>query len=284
LLGCSIDVDGGAARDPETIARLVRILVKWEAIKPEQAELPLTQLCSAAFGDSTLPGNVSTLITRTREIGRGLRDRMSTDFWRVANRPVPSFNDDHAESLLNASNILVERMSALSGLSAENMVRSPSWRFLDIGRRLERALNTCRLARQFTDADAHIDDLSALLDLCDSQIVYRTRYLTGPVRAPVVDLVLLDPDNPRSLVFQLLEIKGHLAKLPSLSEDGVPERPLRETRAMLAHLQSLEAANVTEKVLQTFEARLLGLSDAVSLRYFLQFDKPDRATPDSLLG
>jgi uncharacterized alpha-E superfamily protein len=100
----------------------------------------------------------------------------------------------------------------------------------------------------------------------------------------VVDLVLLDPDNPRSLVFQLLEIKGHLAKLPSLSEDGVPERPLRETRAMLAHLQSLEAANVTEKVLQTFEARLLGLSDAVSLRYFLQFDKPDRATPDSLLG
>lgn len=284
LLGCSIDVDGGAARDPETIARLVRILIKWEAIKPAQAGLPLTNLCSAAFGGGALPGTVSTLVTRTREIGRGLRDRMSTDFWRVANRPVPSFNADHAESLLNASNILVERMSALSGLSAENMVRSPSWRFLDIGRRLERALNTCRLAQQFADTQAQIDDLSALLDLCDSQIVYRTRYLTGPVRAPVVDLVLLDPDNPRSLIFQLLEIEDHLSKLPSLFEDGVPERPLRETRAMLAQLQSVEAENLNEKVLQQFEAKLLGLSDAVSVRYFLQFDKPDRSVQNSLLG
>lgn len=284
LLGCSIDVDGGAGRDPETIARLVRILVKWDAIKPDKADLPLTQLCSAAFGDGSLPGNVTTLVTRTREIGRGLRDRMSTDFWRVANRPIPAFHEDQAESLLGASNILVERMSALSGLAIENMVRSPSWRFLDIGRRLERALNTCRLARQFTDGDAQVDDLSALLDLCDSQIVYRTRYLTGPVRAPVVDLVLLDPANPRSLMFQLLVIEDHLSKMPTLNEDGVPERPLRETRTLLAHLQGLDAGGVTDKVLQGFEGRLLGLSDAVSLRYFLQFDKPHRQGPDSLLG
>lgn len=284
LLGCSIDVDSGAGRDPDTIARLVHILVTWGAIKPAEAQLPLTAICSAAFGDGTTSGAVSTLITRTREIGRGLRDRMSTDFWRVANRPVPSFHADQAESLLNASNILVERLSTLSGLAAENMMRSPSWRFLEIGRRIERALNTCRLVRQFAELPCQTDDLSALLDLCDSQIVYRTRYLTGPVRAPVIDLVLLDPGNPRSLIFQLAEIEEHLARLPVLVEDGVPERPLRETRAMLSQLQSLEAADLTGKLLHQFETKLLALSDAVSLRYFLQVDKPGRNAQDSLLG
>ncbi len=284
LLGSPIDADGGAGRDPATISRLVEILVQWGAIEAENADLSLARVCSVALGKGKLPGGVAMLVTRLRDIGRGLRDRMSTDFWRVANQPVPGFDPDHTESLLSASNHLLERLSTLSGLTAENMVRSPSWRFSDIGRRLERALNICRIARQFATNDSQVDDLSALLDLCDSQIVYRTRYLTGPMRAPVLDLVVLDPHNPRSLIFQLVQIEHHLALLPPLVEDGVPERPLRETKAILAELQSLEAADVTTKVLQNAETRLLALSDALSLRYFLQFDKPDRSSQGSLLG
>ncbi len=292
LLGSPIDMDGGAGRGPATIARLVDVLVQWGAIPAKLAAgrtaknpgASLAQICGAALGEAQLPGGVSTLTTRTREIGRGLRDRMSPDFWRVANRPVPAFAPDHTESLLSTSNMLIERWSALAGLAAENMVRSPSWRFLNIGRRLERALGTCRLARQFAGEGSEVDDLSALLDLCDSQIVYRSRYLTGPMRVPVLDLVLLDPYNPRSLLFQISEIAEHLADLPTLIEDGVPERPLRETKAMLADLQSLEAENVTEKVLQQLEVRLLALSDALSQRYFLPVERPDRSTQGSLLG
>lgn len=284
LLGSSIDADGGAGRGPQTIARLVDILVQWGAIEAGQAKLPLVRICSTAFSEGRLSGSVSTLITRTRETGRGLRDRMSTDFWRVANRPIPPFDSDHVESLVTASNILIERLGSLSGLAAENMVRSPSWRFLDIGRRLERALNTCRLARQFAGRDSEVDDLSALLDLCDSQIVYRSRYLTGPLQVPVLDLVLLDPLNPRSLLFQLIQIEDHLARLPVLIEDGVPERPLRETHAMLAQLQSLDATSIDEDGVREVEVRLLALSDAVSQRYFLQVDRPDRSSLGRLLG
>ncbi|GAA0265169.1 circularly permuted type 2 ATP-grasp protein [Alteraurantiacibacter aestuarii] len=284
LAGSPIDVDGGAGRGPDTIARLVDILVQWGAIKAEQARSPVIRICGSAFAEKGSPGGVAALIGRTREIGRGLRDRMSTDFWRVANRPVPSFDADHSESLLNASNMLIERLSTLSGLTAENMVRSPAWRFLELGRRLERALNCCRLTRQFAFGDSRVDDLGALLDLCDSQIVYRTRYLTGPMQVPVIDLVLLDPNNPRSLLFQLNHIEEHLANLPLLVEDGVPERPLRETRAMLADLLSLEAAGVTEEAVQEVEVRLLSLSEALSQRYFLQVERPDRNTQGSLLG
>jgi len=283
LLDSPMDVDGGAGRGPLAVARLVSILVQWGAIEGGHATLPLAQICSTALGNGANIGDVATLIAKIRDIGRGLRDRMSTDFWRVANRAVPAFDSVHAESLLNASNILIERLSSLAGLAAENMVRSPAWRFLDIGRRLERALNTCRLARQFGCDGDQIDDLSTLLDLCDSQIVYRSRYLTGPMRLPVIDLVLLDPNNPRSLKYQVTQIDAHLAKLPLLVETGVPERPLREARAMLSQLQSLDAGQVDGAVVKAIEVRLLGLSDALSQRYFLQINRPDSGTQGSLL-
>lgn len=288
LVGSPIDVDGGTGRDPATTRRLVDILVQWGAIAAKDAasdtERSVVELCGAALGEKLLYGGVAALVRRNRDIGRGLRDRMSTDFWRVANRPVPGFDADSSESILNAANSLIERFSSLGGLAAENMVRSPSWRFLDIGRRLERALNTCRLARQFAGRGALADDLGALLDLCDSQIIYRTRYLTVPMPLPVIDLVLLDPHNPRSLMFQIVRIEKHLANMPVLVDNGVPERPLRETRALLAELQSHEAADVTAKWVQQIETRLLGLSDAVSQRYFLQFDKPERSGQESLLA
>ena len=284
LLDSPMDVDGGAGRGAQAVARLVSILVQWGAIKTEHVSMPLAQICAAALGNGANIGDVATLIARTRSIGRGLRDRMSTDFWRVANRAVPLFDSVHAESLLNASNILIERLSSLSGLAAENMMRTPAWRFLEIGRRLERALNTCRLARQFGCVGDSVDDLSTLLDLCDSQIVYRSRYLTGPMRVPVIDLVLLDPHNPRSLLYQLSQLVEHLGELPLLVETGVPERPLREARAMLSRLQSMEAANVDDSIVKEIEVRLLALSDALSQRYFLQIDLPDRSTQGNLLG
>ena len=284
LLDSPMDVDGGAGRGALAAGRLVSILVQWGAIEAKDANLPLTQICGAALGKGANVGDVATLIGRTRAIGRGLRDRMSTDFWRVANRAVPGFDSVHAESLLNATNVLIERLSSLSGLAAENMMRSPAWRFLEIGRRLERALNTCRLARQFGCAGDSVDDLSTLLDLCDSQIVYRSRYLTGPMRLPVIDLVLLDPQNPRSLLYQLTQLNAHLAQLPLLVETGVPERPLREARAMLSQLQSLEAAEVDDKMVKAIEQRLLALSDALSQRYFIQIAPPDQTTQGSLLG
>ena len=65
------------------------------------------------------------------------------------------------------------------------MVRGPAWRFLDMGRRLERGLAICRITRQLTAAaDDQADALGVLLDLCDSQITYRSRYLTGPLLQP----------------------------------------------------------------------------------------------------
>ncbi|MFX8708326.1 alpha-E domain-containing protein, partial [Acinetobacter baumannii] len=81
----------------------------------------------------------------------------------------------------------------------------------DLGRRLERGLGICSTVSFLAGEDGeHNDALGALLDLSDSQITYRTRYLTGPRRAPVLDLLLLDPENPRSLAYQANAICRHV--------------------------------------------------------------------------
>ena len=76
-----------------------------------------------------------------------------------------------------------------------------------MGRRTERGINTCRFARTLSGADATTDDLDLLLDLVDSQITYRARYLTGLALTPVRDLVMLDPFNTRSVAFQVFALR-----------------------------------------------------------------------------
>ena len=115
-------------------------------------------------------------------------------------------------------------VATLSGLAQENMTRGTGWLFLDLGRRIERA--------QFVLASAlgpfehsPIDWDAAMriaLELCDSTISYRWRYLGQLQPAPVLDLVVLDDSNPRAFAFQLRSIRNHLERLGQASGAYVP--------------------------------------------------------------
>lgn len=284
LLGHSLDVDSGAGANREVKRRLVQLLVTWGAITARTARRPVAEICAAAIAERKLPGGVAALLRNSQRVGLSLRDRFARDVWRLVSRPVVITPPADARATLKLAMELLEHCNALSGLVAENMVRSPAWCFLDTGRRIERALSTCRIARQLLVGSPGPDALNALLDVCDSQIVYRSRYLTGAWRDPVLDLVLLDEDNPRSLVFQLRAMCDHIASLPALTEDNVPERPLREARAALAPLQSLTVEAFDESRLRETELRLLALSDAISARYFLQFERAESAPGASFLA
>ena len=156
-----------------------------------------------------------------------------------------------------------------------------------MGRRLERAISLCAI----TDVLANVngqwvdqpDPLGVLLDLTDSQITYRSRYLTGPRREPVLDLLLLDPENPRSLAFQLQTLVSHVEALPNLSEDLMPEPPLRAARALHAPFTSLTVAELDPARLAQTRQGLFDLSGAIAERYFLQYEK-EEAPRGSLLG
>jgi len=194
--------------------------------------------------------------------------------WRVA-LPLPRFDGAVTETLLDATSRMIERISALSGLAAENMARTEAWRFHDMGRRMERAINGCRLVSLFGGDEASADDLTVLLDLQDSQISYRTRYLTGPALPPVRDLVALEPHNPRAIAYQAARLAAHIAALPTLRADGMPEEPLRRADALVARLAPLTGDMLTMADIADVESRLLGLSDAIGQRYFLQVRKTE---------
>lgn len=265
-LGGSADVDGGAALGAETAARLDAMIVASGAAPAGGGTL------GAAFSDTRQSSSVASLLHAARSIGAGSRERLSADVWRLLDKPLPS---EGSLSLCAAT--LSERLSALAGLSAENMGRTASWRFLDLGRRLERAIGVCRLLKVFGVGDATADDLFLLLDLSSSAISYRQRYPGGLAALAVRDLVALDGSNPRSLAFQVEAIAAHLAALPRLADDGMAEPQQGEAAALVANLASFAAAALDGDAVQGIENRLMSLSDAIGRRFFLRGGTPLRA-------
>jgi len=225
--------------------------------------------------DQKAYGSVIYLVRAARRTAASMRERLSADFWSLlvsleselaegAQQPL-----SEAEALQQVESAL-QILAALSGLAQENMNRVAGWRFLDMGRRIERAINTCRLTRTFAHEEATTDDLDLLLDLADSQITYRARYLVGLARTPVRDMVLLDPFNPRSMAFQVMALRDHLAALPSLQQDGMLEEPNRILLPLATEMETADADHLSDAKMQGFERTLMRLSSAVADRYFQQ--------------
>ncbi len=144
-----------------------------------------------------------------------LRDRMSDDNWRTLNQLTgdPIFRRGAGLPLALAwLDRAVTSMVTLSGFVLDGMTRNVGWRFLSIGRRVERLSTLCQVL-QLATADAGSHGLDWLLELCDSTVTYRSRYLVAPEWLPVLDMLLRDESNPRSVAFQLKGLVEYIAKL-----------------------------------------------------------------------
>jgi uncharacterized circularly permuted ATP-grasp superfamily protein/uncharacterized alpha-E superfamily protein len=281
-LGGTIDAVSGAALVPATLARLTGLLISSGAATSTEEEDEearkadvRTLVIAALDGDSV--ASVRGLLGSVHAIAQGTRDRLSADVWRLIDAAPPAAQDDDVGGLLSRATALLERFSALAGLAAENMGRTAGWRFHDLGRRIERAALVCRQLRAFATDEAGADDLTTLLDLNDSQISYRARYLTGLALAPVRDLIALDPFNPRSLAFQVQLIRAHLDALPRLKDDGMAEEQQRLAIELDALVSMTRAEALGANAVMGIENRLLALSDAIGRRFFLQDNETIRA-------
>jgi uncharacterized alpha-E superfamily protein len=161
------------------------------------------------------------------------------------------------------------------------MNRHTGWRFLELGRRIERGIATARFAAVFGEEAATFGDLDVLLELADSQITYRSRYLAGLGRTPVLDLVLLDPANPRSLAFQIEQIEEHLAMLPGGS-GGPLTAPQRIAARLTTDLRTADPATLTVADARAAEQALLSLSDEVATRFFSHRGRPEAVAAEEL--
>ena len=174
----------------------------------------------------------------------------------------------------------------------EGMTRGDGWRFLHIGRRLERAFQMTELLRhslvQESPADAGV--LEAVLEIADSSITYRSRYLTSLQTDLVLDLLLVDEANPRSIAFQLARLQEDVDQLPA-SHTAIRRPP--EARLALALLTGVQLADVRELVkegssessaaLDALFTRLIAdlvrLSETLSRAYFSHSPQSRQLTP-----
>ena len=274
---CTSLMDSDSALDGagQTQVGLQKLLIAWGALDEEALEESALAATRAALHDQSAFGSVVYLVRASRRTASSLRERLSADFWTLLldleSRLVEGAKDilSEAEALQHVEATL-QILAALSGLAQENMNRIAGWRFLDMGRRIERGINACRFARSFAHAEATTDDLDLLLDLCDSQISYRARYLVGLALKPVRDMVLLDPFNTRSLAFQVVTARDHLSRLPALLEDGMLEEPNRIVLTLASQVEIEDAGDLDEEKITDFEQALMRLSGAVADRYFLK--------------
>jgi uncharacterized circularly permuted ATP-grasp superfamily protein/uncharacterized alpha-E superfamily protein len=258
-----------------TTQRLRKLLADWGAVpaKPKVALTPQSFLNAALFNLDEF-GSAVSLARASQRTASVIRERLSGDTWRIIVELVKGLGDarrplDEPEILEYADRAL-QAIASISGLAQENMNRVAGWRFLEIGRRLERGANTCRVVRQFGMEQARVTDFDVLLDVIDSQITYRSRYLVGVAPYPVRDMALLDPYNPRSVAFQTLRLLEHIDSLPVLKQDGMLEPPKRIATELNADLTTTIAACVSAEFVLSVERRLHGLGDAIAIRYFLQ--------------
>jgi uncharacterized alpha-E superfamily protein len=216
---------------------------------------------------------------------RLVRDRISMDTWRILaalDEELTSGGELGAQTNLgfmhDLLNRIVVRLAAFSGQVMESMTRGQAFRFLDMGRRLERAMSLVMLLRA-TMSEQSVREgplLEAVLDLADSGMTYRRRYLATLQVAPVLDLLLTDDSNPRSVIYQVKALTEHLDYLPKLSE----VRSDQERSALvvqyelelaqverLAHVDGKGQRTELVELLQHLGVRIPALSDALTDRY-----------------
>jgi uncharacterized alpha-E superfamily protein len=226
-------------------------------------------------------------IHQVRRVAWLLRDRISVDAWLILNQldqqfstqpPADEFRVTAAQDRLNHAIIT---LSAFGGLVMESMTRGDGWRFLDIGRRLERAMQMVELLRNGLPKEAFggVGVLEAILEMADSSITYHSRYLTSVQVDLVLDLLLVDEANPRSIAFQLARLREHISELPG-SKTSI-RRPAEERMALsllntvqlidvreMARSGGRAAAETREGMLGKLSAELSILSDTLSRAYF----------------
>jgi uncharacterized alpha-E superfamily protein len=248
-------------------------------------------LISSSSGRRTLERTLDKLY----RVASLTRDRLSLEGWRVLSHFRPG--EDWRKALLTGG---TEEMldhiedglgwlAAFNGLMHENMTRNYGWSFLEMGRRIERAFNLSEailsLFGEPLEREEETGRLMFLLELADSFITYRSRYRLDPMLPLVLDLLLLDETNPRSLAYQLSGISTHLASLPQSRQGaGLPE----ERRVILALLTAVRladveafAADATRRELRAVMGEQLHLlpklTTAVERRYFsLTEEEPHR--------
>lgn len=272
---------------------------KPNATPPHHGE-PLAPAIEALIGEMMRGTSANRALSRTLDglhrVATLTRDRLSHEAWQTLDRFRPTsewraaLKRSHASTALDVLEEGLAAQAAFAGLMHENMTRNYGWSFLDMGRRLSRAQNLSEaVAALFADrrrarqAD-ETSSLRFLLEVADSFITYRSRYRLDPMLPLVLDLLLIDESNPRSLAFQLEAISRHLVSLPQANAGIVLPEERRQILALSTAVRLADVESIAQgdrdglaALMSRMTEGLPNLSDAIGRRYFsLLEERPHR--------
>jgi uncharacterized alpha-E superfamily protein len=295
LRTCLVRISGESeVEDLPDLPRLLAALAAMGQIEPDYAikelgesmptlETVLPSLVFGGKGNQGLHSGVVNMVDKAAEV----RDRISLDAYRIITRigdhlvvPAEETGRDLGAAI-ERINRLITDLIALSGLAHEGMTRTHGWRFLQLGRRIERAYQTSELLAA-TLINPIADErplLESVLRATDSLMTYRSRYLLQLRAVAAIDLLINDDTNPRAIAFQIQSIKELLDRLPptesafSLGPDQrLAESILHRVRMSdpndLARVKS-GCRRDLEKILEQLMQELPKLSNAITARYLI---------------
>ncbi len=257
---------------------------------PPEVDVPTDRRALSLLLDAGVDGSLVSSLGLLVDAAYSVREQLSSDSWqlvgdveeelaRLRNRPPTQL-----VGVQSSMQRLLQALLALAGLSAENMERDSAWLFLDAGRRLERAQSLVRLLRAVLvrQRAGVVEDLllESLLKTSESLIIFRRR--SGPMMqvAGAVDLLVYDAANPRSVMYQLDRLFGHLADLPKQPRAqrlGDQEQLVLRTTTMLRLTDAVQLAAVDpetrrrselDSVLGRADELLADLLDSLRSTYF----------------
>ena len=237
-------------------------------------------------------------LSRTSRAAASVRDRLSSDFLRavshlgglarIASETNAAGINAEAWGYVSSGDALavlnrcIRTLSSLRGIELENITRGPGWHFLSVGRRIERSIQLVDLFRAIIVplTPETVSMLEMLLEVCDSSMTYRSRYFTTLQAAPVLDLLMNDETNPRSLKFQIADLSEHCAFLARTLEGAEwPTARQRRVEEAAAHLFEADVQTLCQLgadgkrsyldgLLATLDAVLPAFSDALTNTWF----------------
>jgi len=284
-----IRIGRGGAMLPREVTELQVLgscLAEAGVIPPEAAGVTPTSTMSDALLAAVHDGGpIGRRFASVASLTESVRDRLTADMYATFTQTLRIARADalaagrNLDALGHAMVGVTRFSTVVAGAAAENMVRGGGWLFLELGRRLERAQAVASEVGYTIDLPAPRLEvgLRLALELCDSAITYRSRYLNVLQPAPVLDLVLVDAGNPRGLAFQLTQMHTLLDELSDTS--GAGERIAVEAAGLLAETEALvedvlraadQAAAVADLAdgLRGISAGIAHLSDRINRRYF----------------
>ncbi len=288
-------------RDTAEIQALSRCMVHVGLIDVDAGPLGGRILGEAVLASVRDGGLIARQFARVGRLTESARDRLTDDMYTTFTqslREARSAAQAAGRSLDDLSHAMIGILrfsAAVAGVAAENMVRGGGWLFLDLGRRIERAQAIAAEVASALDLPPNRIEpsLRLVLELCDSAITYRSRYLTVLQPAPVLDLVLADEGNPRALAFQLAAMRRRIEEVAGADDAFTQEAAWFQAQTLAMVHEVLTGANQAAEAvllpprLRALEAAVADLSDRIGRRYFTIL--PERhalgvGEPDELQG